>query len=72
MKILTVEVRDGQVQVPAGALGGVSEATLIVAEPDDAGFHLSAEEAEMLRRSIAEADRGETVDAWEVLEGLKQ
>ncbi len=72
MKILTVEVKDGQVQVPPGVLGSASEATLIVAEPEDSGFHLSAEEAQMLRRSIAEADRGETVDAWEVLEGLKQ
>ena len=72
MKILTVEVKDGQVQVPPGALGNASEATLLVAEPDDLGFRLSDEEASMLRQSIAEADRGETVDAWEVLNGLKR
>jgi hypothetical protein len=72
MKILTVEVKDGQVQVPPGVLGNASEATLLVAEPDDAGFHLTDEEAELLRQSIAEADRGELVDAREVLDGLKR
>lgn len=72
MKILTVGVKDGQVQVPPGVLGGVSEATLVVPEPEDAGFHLTEGEKEVLRQSLAEADRGETVDAWEVLEGLKR
>lgn len=64
-------MKDGQVQVPAGALGNASEATLLVSEPDDSGIHLSEEEATMLRLSVAEADRGETVDAFEVLQGLE-
>lgn len=72
MKILTVEVKDGQVQVPPGVLGGASEVALLVPEPDDAGFHLSAEEAELLRRSIEEAERGETFDAGEVLRDLER
>jgi hypothetical protein len=72
MKILTVEVKDGQVRVPPGVLENASQATLLVAEPDDAGFHLSEEEAAVLRQSIAQAERGETVDAWEVLKSLKR
>lgn len=43
--------------------------TLLVPE-DEGGFRLSAEEQELLLKSIAQAERGEVVDGWQLLDEL--
>jgi hypothetical protein len=72
MKLLTLEVKNGQVRVPKGVPREVSEVMLLIPESDDAGFRLSVEQMEDLGRSIEEAERGETVDGHDVLRDLER
>jgi len=69
MKVATGKVVDGKV-----VLEGVSleEGTLVtvLARDDDGSFELTPEQETELLLSIAEADRGETVSAEEVLAKL--
>jgi hypothetical protein len=69
MKIATGKVVGGKVVVDGSPLEEGTSVT-VLARDDESGFTLSpAEEAELLL-SIAEADRGETISAEEVLEKL--
>lgn len=69
MKIATGKVVGGKVVVDGAPLEEGASVT-VLARDDESGFTLSAEEEAELLLSIAEADRGETVSAEEVLEKL--
>lgn len=69
MKVATGTVVAGRVVVEGEPLPDGAKVTVIARE-DDETFELSpAEEAEILS-AIAEAERGETVDAAQLLESL--
>lgn len=69
MKIATGKVVDGKVVVEGARLEEGASVT-VLARDGERGFSLSAEEEAELLLSVAEADRGETVSADEVLARL--
>ena len=72
MKIFTARVVDGRLNVPEGTLHEGDTVTLLVPEGDERGFHLPAEAQRELRAAIEEAERGQAVDGWQLLDQLKQ
>ena len=71
MKVLTAKVMDGgRLDVPEGSLRTGEVVTLLVPEADE-GFELSPEERSFLLESIAQADRGESIDGWKLLAELE-
>lgn len=70
MKLLTAKVVDGHLELPEGALEGAATVAVLVPE-DEGGFELSDEQAKELTEALAEADRGEGVDGWELLAELR-
>ena len=71
MKVLTARVVDGRLEVPEGTLQEGDTVTLLLPDPDEKGFHLTAEQQEKLRAAIADAEHGQTLDGWQLLEELK-
>ena len=69
MKMATGKVVGGKVVVEGVALEEGTSVT-VLAKDDEAGFDLTQEQEAELLLSIAEADRGETVSAEEVLAKL--
>ena len=69
MKIATGKVVDGKVVLEGVALEEGASVT-ILARNDEGGLDLTPEQEAELLLSIAEADRGETVSADEVLARL--
>jgi hypothetical protein len=69
MKVLTARVVDGRLDLPEGSLQEGATVTLLVPEAE-AGFRLSPEERALLQKSIDQADRGEVVDGWQLLDEL--
>ncbi|HTG36949.1 MAG TPA: hypothetical protein VLB76_28870 [Thermoanaerobaculia bacterium] len=70
MKVLTAKVMDdGRLDVPEGSLRKGDTITLLVPEAEE-GFRLSPEEKSFLLESIAQTDRGEVVDGWQLLSEL--
>jgi hypothetical protein len=70
MKVLTAKVMDsGRLDVPEGSLQEGDTVTLLVPEAGEA-FELSPEEKSLLLEAIAQADRGEFVDGWQLLAEL--
>ena len=69
MKVATGKVVDGKVVVDGVALEEGAFVTVLTRD-SESGFTLSPEEEAELLLSMAEADRGETVSAEEVLEKL--
>jgi hypothetical protein len=69
MKIATGKVVGGKVIVEGAPLEEGASVT-VLARDDEGGITLSPEEEAELLLSIAEADRGETIPAEEVLERL--
>lgn len=70
MKLATGRVVNGRIEVDWNELPEGSVVGVIV--PDDtAGFELSAEEEAELASALAESDRGEAVDAAEVIQLLR-
>ena len=69
MKVLTARVIDGRLDIPEGSFREGDTVTLLVPE-DEEGFRLSAEEQALLLASIAQADRGEVVDGWQLLDEI--
>ena len=69
MKIATGKVVGGKVVVEGVTLEEGASVT-VLARAADGGFSLSPEEEAELLLSIAEADRGETISAEEVLAKL--
>lgn len=70
MKMLTARVVDGHLDLPQGALEEGSMVTVLVQEPEE-DFHLSEEQRQELVQALAEADRGEGVDGWQLIEELR-
>lgn len=72
MKVLTARVIDGRLDVPEGCLEEGATVTLLVPEEEDeGGFRLSDEERAFLAESIAQSERGEVMDGWQLLDELK-
>ena len=69
MKIATGKVVDGKVVLEGVALEEGASVT-VLARDDESGLDLTPEQEAELLLSIAEADRGETVSADEVLAKL--
>ena len=69
MKIATGKVVGGKVEID-GALLEEGASVTVFARDGENGFTLSREEEAELLLSIAEADRGETISAEEVLAKL--
>ena len=68
MKILAGVVVDGRI-ITEGDLPDGTEVT-VLAEGGEETFQVSAEMEQELLESIAEADRGELVDGFQLLRGL--
>jgi len=71
MRVLTAKVVDGRLDVPESCLHEGDIVTLLVGEAEK-GFRLSEEDQALLLKSIAQADRGEVVDGWELLRDLEK
>lgn len=69
MKVATGKVVGGKVVLEGVSLEEGASVT-VLAKDDEVGFALTPEQEEDLLLSIAEADRGETVSAEEVLASL--
>ena len=69
MKVATGKVVGGKVVLEGVSLEEGASVT-VLAKDDEVGFALTPEQEEDLLLSIAEADRGETVSAEEVLARL--
>ena len=70
MKVLTAKIVDGQLDVPEGTLEEGASVTLLVSE-EAGGFELSEEDKAAMLESVAQAERGEGVEGWNLLEELK-
>jgi hypothetical protein len=70
MKIVTGRVVGGKVIVEGGDLDEGATVTIIVR--DDETFELSPEEEAALLTAIDEADRGEAIEAEEVLKSIRR
>jgi len=70
MKIAAGTVQDGQVVVE-GRPFSEGEQVTVLSYTDTRPFHVTAEEKRLLLESIAEADRGQFVDADELLSELE-
>lgn len=68
MRITKGKVVDGQIVVEGESLTEGAVVTVLVS--DERTFTLSAEEEDALLEAIAEADRGDLVDAKDVLNRL--
>jgi len=71
MRIATGKVVDGKVVIDGAPLEEGASVT-VLSRDEESGFTLSPEEEAELLLSIAEADRGETISAEEVLERLRR
>ena len=72
MQVFTARVRDG-VLVPEGAVG-LPEGTrvTVIADHETEAFETTPEEERQLLEAMAEADRGETIPAADLLERLRR
>ena len=71
MKLLSAKVVDGHLDLPEDALeDGVTVTILIPERPG--GFELTDVQRLELAQALAEADRGEGVDGWRLLEELER
>ena len=69
MKILTAKVVNGRLDIPEGCLQEGATVTLLIPD-DEEGFRLSPEEQAELLEAIAQAERGEGIDGWQLLDEL--
>lgn len=67
MKFLTAKVVDGRLDVPEGTLQEGNTVMLLVPDQGENGFHLSEGLQEELRAALDEADRGDSIDGWQLL-----
>ncbi len=70
MKLLTARFLDGHLDIPEGCLKEGDVVTLLVPEADH-GFELTPQEKTLLLESIAQADRGEIIDGWQLLDEIR-
>ena len=71
MRMFTARVVDGRLELPDDGLPDGSVVTILVADGDEAGFTLTGAQREELAESIRQADRGQTIDGWKLLEDLE-
>jgi hypothetical protein len=70
MKMLTAKVVDGHLDLPEGTLEEGATVTILVPEAADSGSELTAAQRQELAQALAEADRGEGIDGWQLLADL--
>jgi len=71
MQMMNGKVTNGRIELPAGTVPDGTTVTILL--PDQgARLELSPIEKEALMQSIAQAERGETTDGWELLERLSE
>jgi len=70
MKIATARVVDGRLDLPEGFLKE-GDVVTVLAPDEERSFDLSDDDAALLSERIAQADRGEVVDGWDLLNRLK-
>lgn len=70
MKVLTARFAAGRLDLPEGSVREGDVVTLLVPE-DERGFTLTPEEHARLEAAIAQAERGEVVDGWKLLDELR-
>lgn len=71
MKVVSGKVIDGRIVVEGEPLEEGSTVTVLAPEPDEA-FTLDSEAEAALLAAMAEADRGETITAEQLLDGLRE
>jgi hypothetical protein len=71
MEIMTARVVDGRLDLPDDALPEGAMVTLLVHVDGETDFALTEEQEAELTEAIAQANRGEGVDGWELLRELK-
>jgi hypothetical protein len=71
MKIITGTVTDGQIVIE-GRPFAEGERVTVLGHEENGTFRLSPAEKQQLRESIAQADRGEFVDAEQLLAELDE
>ena len=71
MKLLSAKVVDGHLDLPEDALEDGVMVTVLIPEPPG-GFELTEVQRQELVQALAEADRGEGVDGWQLLEELER
>jgi hypothetical protein len=69
MKLLSAKVVDGHLDLPEDALEDGVTVTILVPE-SDGSFELTDVQRKELAQALAEADRGEGIDGWQLLEEL--
>ena len=69
MKMLSAKVVDGRLDLPEGMLEDGVTVTILIPEPTG-GFDLTEDQRRELAEALAEADRGESVDGWQLLKEL--
>lgn len=72
MRMFTARVVGGRLDVPDGDLPEGATVTVLLPDEDGESFALTDEQRASLARSLDQADRGETVDGWELLRELDQ
>jgi hypothetical protein len=70
MRITKGRVAEGRIIVEGEALAEGAEVTVLCA--DEPSFELSADDEAALLQAIGEADRGETLDATDVLSEFRR
>jgi hypothetical protein len=69
MKLLSAKVVDGHLDLPEDALEDGVTVTILIPE-SSGGFDLTDDQRRELTQALAEADRGEGVDGWQLLQEL--
>lgn len=69
MKVMPAKLV-GRLELPEGGLQERETVTLLVPEAEE-GFQLSLDEKTLLLEAMGEADRGQVIDGWQLLDELK-
>ncbi len=70
MKILTAKYINGRLDLPEGCLNEGDVVTLLVADEEEQ-FSLTPEETSRLEAAIAQANKDESTDGWNLLDELR-
>ena len=72
MQVFSARVRDGAIVPEEGVTLPEGARVTVIADDDDTGAEVTAEEERELLESIASVERGETVSAADLLERLRR
>ena len=70
MKILTAKYINGRLDLPEGSLNEGDVVTILVTD-QEVQFRLTPEETSRLEAAIAQANRGESTEGWNLLDELR-